>query len=218
MRTLLFLSLGLSIAAAQEIHKGDYSKHRMPQTAEEYMKQLHNTDRNSWQKPHEVVMALGLQPGSTVADIGAGTGYFALRFAPQVGAQGKVLAIDIEPKMLESVAKHAAEMKLSNVETILAAEDDPRLRAASVDLVFICDVIHHIEKRPAYYQLLTRALKPGGRVAIVDFHKRPLPVGPSPEHKIAREETIQELESAGFRLAEEHDFLPHQYFLVFKVK
>ena len=203
---------------AQEIHKGDYDKHRLPHSAEEYMKQLDDPQRYSWQKPHEVVMALGLQPGWVVADIGAGTGYFALRFARHVGSEGKVLAVDIEPKLVERIAERAAEQKLANVETILAAGNDPHLRAGSVDLIFICDVIHHIEKRPAYYQLLARALQPGGRVAIVDFHKRPLPVGPSVESKIAREETIREFESAGFRLAREHAFLPHQYFLVFEVK
>jgi ubiquinone/menaquinone biosynthesis C-methylase UbiE len=109
-------------------------------------------------------------------------------------------------------------MQLTNVETVLASANDPHLRPGSVDWIFICDVIHHIDQRPAYYQTLARALKPGGRLAIIDFHKRPLPVGPSMEHKIAREDLIREVEGSGFRLAGEHTFLPHQYFVVFEVK
>jgi SAM-dependent methyltransferase len=104
-----------------------------------------------------------------------------VRFAYPVGPKGRVLAVDIDPKLLEGVRQRAADLKLENVETVLAAPDDPKLPAGSVDVVFICDVIHHIENRPVYYKLLGKALKPGGRLAIVDFHKRPMPVGPSIE-------------------------------------
>jgi ubiquinone/menaquinone biosynthesis C-methylase UbiE len=210
--------LVLSMLLAQEIHKGDYHKHQVPKSAEEYAKILEDPKRDGWQKPHEVVHALEIQEGSTIADIGAGTGYFTLHFARHVGPEGKVQAVDIDEKLLERVRKRAADMKLANVETVLAAPNDPHLRAESVGTIFICDVIHHIEQRPAYYELLARALKPGGRIVIIDFHKRPLPVGPRPEMKIAREDMIQELEKAGFRLAREHTFLPHQYFLVFEAK
>jgi len=212
---LLWLSLAAALAP-QQVHQGQYHKHQAPGSAEEYAKILEDPQRDAWQKPHEVILALELKPGATVADVGAGSGYFSLRFAHRIGPQGKVLAVDIEPKLLERVAKRAAEQKMGNIETVLAAPDDPRLKAGSVDLIFICDVIHHIEKRPAYYQLLARALKPGGQLAIVDFHKRPLPVGPPVEMKIAREDLVREVEGAGFRLAREHAFLPHQYFLVFQ--
>jgi len=212
------LALLVALAApAQQPHQGDYHKHQAPQSAEEYAKILDRPDRDAWQKPPEVVQALELKPGATVADIGAGTGYFSLRFAHHVGPQGKVLAVDIEPKLLERIAQRAGELKLRSLETVLAAPHDPRLKAGSVDLIFICDVIHHIDQRPAYYQLLAQALQPEGRLVIVDFHKRPLPVGPPPEMKISREEMIREVESTGlFRLAREHTFLPHQYFLVFQ--
>jgi len=218
LRTLL-ISLALTVAGIpQETHHGDYKKHRLPHSAEEYAKMLEDPTRESWQKPHQVVEALELRPGSTVADIGAGTGYFALRFAHWVGAEGKVLAVDIDPKLLERARLAGEAQKLANLVTVLAAPDDPHLGARTVDVIFLCDVIHHIENRPAYYPWLARALKPAGRLAIVDFHKRPLPVGPPPAMKIAREDMIGELESAGFRLAGEHTFLPHQYYLVFEVK
>ncbi len=213
MRSLVF-SLALAAAcAAQQTHGGAGGRHHVPRSAEEYAKVLDDPQRDEWQKPHEVVMALGLKPGDTVADIGAGTGYFAVRFARHAG---KVLAVDIDAQLLERTAKRAAERKFSNIKTVLAAPDDPRLEPASADLIFLCDVIHHIEKRDAYYKLLARALKPGGRMAIVDFHKRPLPVGPGPEMKIAREALIAEAQAAGFRLVQEHTFLPYQYFLVFQ--
>ena len=214
MKQLFGAGLALAaVCAAQQTHGGDYHKHHVPRSAEEYAKVLDDPKRDKWQKPHEVVMALDLQPADTVADIGAGSGYFAIRFARHAG---KVLAVDIEPKLLDIVARRADQLKVGNVETVLASPDDPHLAAESVDLIFICDVIHHIEKRPAYYQLLTRALKPGGRLAIVDFHKRKLPVGPRPEMKIARETLVAEVQAGGFRLAREHTFLPYQYFLVFQ--
>jgi hypothetical protein len=214
MRRVLLVSAALAaVCAAQQTHGGDYQKHHVPRSAEEYAKILEDPKRDAWQKPHEVVTALDLKAADTVADIGAGSGYFAVRFARHAG---RVLAVDIDAKLLERVAKRAQEMKLANVETVLAAPDDPRLKPGSADLIFICDVIHHIEQRPAYYRLLAQALKPGGRLAIVDFHKRPLPVGPRPEMKIAREDLIAEAQAAGFRLTREHTFLPYQYFLVFQ--
>ena len=181
------------------------------------MRVLDDPERDSWQKPDEVVKALGLKPGNVIADVGAGTGYFAVRFAGPVGPQGRVLAVDIDQKLLDRIRERAAERKLGNVQKVLASPDDPHLRAGSVDVVFICDVIHHVENRPAYYQLLGRALKAGGRLVIVDFHKRPAPVGPAVEMKIAREDLAREVERAGFRLTGEHHFLPHQYFLSFEI-
>lgn len=215
----MFSALLLSIALAppQQIHGGDTRRH-VPRSPEEYARTLEDPKRDEWQKPHEVVQALDLKPGATVADLGAGTGYFVLRFAHRVGPQGKVLAVDIDPQLLDRISRRVEEQKLANVETVLASPDDPHLRAGSVDLIFLCDVIHHIDQRPAYYELLARALKPGGRIVIVDFHKRPLPVGPPPKMKIAREEMIREFDASGFRLSREHTFLPHQYFLVFEAK
>jgi len=217
--TRRLLATGLTVGAivlAQKKHEGDYAKHHTPHSAEDYLRHLEDPARDEWQKPGQVVEALGLQPGWTVADIGAGSGYFALRFAPVVGAEGEVLAVDIDPKLLEHVSKRAGEQGFFNVHPIQGAPDNPRLAPQSVNVFFLCDVIHHIEKRQDYYKHMARALRPGGRVAVVDFHKRPLPVGPKPEMKIDREEMIREFESAGFRLAGEHAFLPHQYFLVFE--
>ncbi|MDX2149855.1 MAG: methyltransferase domain-containing protein [Bryobacteraceae bacterium] len=206
MKRRIFVGLGFAAAAGAQVAHQEHGKHMH---ADVYAKVLDDPSRDAWQKPHEVIMALALKADEVVADIGAGTGYFAKRFARHAG---KVYAVDIEAKLLE-IAKKSAP---ANMDTVLAAPDDPKLAARSVDTIFVCDVLHHIDGRPAYYAKLKEALKPGGRVAVIDFHKRPLPVGPPPEMKISREEMIGEFEKAGFVLAREHTMLPHQYFLEFR--
>ena len=158
------LALGV-VALGQVAHQ------HHPPSSDEYAKVLEDPSRDAWQKPHDVVTALDLKPADAVADIGAGTGYFARRFALHAG---KVYAVDIDEKLLAIVRAKAP----ANLETILAAPDDPRLPEQSADMIFFCDVLHHIEGRPAYYAKLAKALKPGGRVVVIDFYKRPLPVGP----------------------------------------
>jgi arsenite methyltransferase len=185
-------------------------QHHAPASAEEYVRVLEDPQRDSWQKPHEVMMALDLKPTETVADIGAGSGYFTRRFALHAG---KVYAVDIDPKLLEAALKDAPK----NVEAVLAAPDDPKLPPASVDTIFFCDVLHHIANRAAYYPKLAKALRPGGRIVIVDFYKKPLPVGPPESMKISEDQMIGELAAAGFRKTKSFDFLPYQYFLVFVV-
>ena len=191
-----------------------HDAHRLHNDPTAYMASLDDPARDAWQKPHEVVMALDLKPGMTVADIGAGSGYFTLRFARHVGANGAVLAVDVSQPMLDEVRKRADAASLGTVRTVLARPDDPLLPAAGVDVVFTCDTWHHIEQRPAYLAKVRRALKPGGRFVIVDFHKD-APVGPPPEMKLTRAEVLAEVQQAGFALAAEPTMLPHQYFLVF---
>ena len=170
---------------------------------------LEDPSRDEWQKPHNVVMALGLKPTDTVADIGAGTGYFARRFALHAG---KVYAVDIDEKLLA-----AARIKApANLETVLATPDAPRLPQQSTDVIFFCDVLHHIENRPAYYAKLAKVLKPGGRIVVIDFYKRPLPAGPPPAMKLSDQEVIVEFQKAGFALKKRLDTLPYQYFLFFE--
>jgi SAM-dependent methyltransferase len=186
-------------------------EHHVPQSAAQYASVIENPTRDAWQKPHEVLMALKLRPDETIADIGAGSGYFARRFAHHAG---KVYAVDIDERLLEMVRSAGS----GKIETVLAAEDNPKLPADSVDTVFICNVLHHIHNRGAYYRKLAAALRPGGRIVIVDFHKRPLPVGPPPGMKLTEEEVAGELRAAGFELAANHQFLPHQYFLEFRAR
>lgn len=170
---------------------------------------LEDPSRDAWQKPHDVVMALDLKPTDIVADVGAGTGYFARRFALHAG---KVYAVDIDESLL-AVARAKAP---DNLETVLAAPDDPHLPEQSTDMIFFCDVLHHIENRLAYYAKLTKVLKPGGRIVVIDFYKRPLPIGPPPSMKLSDQEVIAEFRKAGFALKKRLDTLPYQYFLFFE--
>jgi arsenite methyltransferase len=191
------------------LFQAPHQQHHPPQDATEYARLLNDPGREDWQKPHDVVMSLHLKPSDAVADIGAGTGYFAQRFARHVA---KVYAVDIDKKLLEMAAKDAPP----NLQTILATPDDPKLPPASVDVIFFCDVLHHIENRPAYYQKLKLALKPGGRIVNIDFYKKELPVGPPVSMKLSEEQVVSEFKTAGFRLARKQDSLPYQYFLEFE--
>jgi arsenite methyltransferase len=170
--------------------------------------------RSRWQKPDQVVLTLGLKPGQTVIDIGAGTGYFTRRFARAVGPTGKAIGLDIEPGMIAYMQDDAKRLKLASYEARLVKPDDPELAPQSADLIFFCDVLHHVDHRVSYLKKLTPDLKPAGRVAVVDF-KKTAPIGPPTGMKIPRQEMIAEFKEAGYRLVREHAFLPYQYFLEF---
>jgi len=182
-----------------------------------WVEMFERPERAATQKPDEVVAALHLQPGQTVADLGAGSGYFTFRLARAVGPDGRVLAVDIEPGMLDAIRKRGLDEKGGEgVSTILADQDNPNLPDGQVDLVLVVDTFHHLHNRVAYLRGLARDLSRDGRVAIVDFKKEELPIGPPLEHKLARETVIGEFEEAGYTLAREESFLPYQYFLIFK--
>jgi predicted methyltransferase len=168
--------------------------------------------RDAWQKPHEVIQALALKPDAVIADIGAGTGYFAVRFANMV-PNGRVYGVDIEPDMVKYLAERAKREKRQNIVAITGAPDDPRL-PEKADLILLVDVFHHIENRERYFRKLGGYLGPGGRIAIIDF-RLDSPEGPPKAARIAPERVIAELKAAGYALAKEHGFLPNQYFLVF---
>jgi ubiquinone/menaquinone biosynthesis C-methylase UbiE len=197
--------------AVETVHEA----HRLHRDSAAYIAALEDPARDAWQKPHEVISALDVAPGEVVADIGAGSGYFALRFARHVGPSGRVFAVDVSGEMLMHLERRAAEAGLSQLVTVLAPPDDPRLPDGSIDRVFICDVWHHIEDREVYLARIKRALRPSGQLVMIDFQARDLPVGPPASMKIAREELIAEVQANGFRLVREHTFLPYQYFLVF---
>jgi ubiquinone/menaquinone biosynthesis C-methylase UbiE len=216
MRAVFLLFCGVAGCWGQISH--GHEAHHVPRSTEEWVRVLETPDRDGWQKPREVVDALRLKPGAAVADIGAGSGYFSVRFAAVVGPQGTVYAGDIDAGLIDYLKQRAVKAGLQNLKPVLGQPDDPLLPADSVDLVFICDVIHHIENRGLYYARLAQTLHPGGRLVIVDFQKQELPVGPPAAMKIAKPDLIAEVEQAGFALREEFDFLPYQYFLVFEPK
>jgi len=185
-----------------------------PKDVQGYIRALEDPKRDAYQKPDEVVAALRLAEDARVADLGCGPGYFTLRLARAV-PRGIVYAVDVEPAQLDRLNQRLKESGLRNVVPVLAPVDDARLPPDSVDVIAIIDTYHHFEDRVRYMTRLKDALRPGGRLVVIDYHKRPLPVGPPPAHKMAREQELSEIEQAGFRLVEEPGFLPYQYFLVF---
>lgn len=170
--------------------------------------------RDGWQKPEQVIEALRIQPGNYVADLGAGSGYFTFRLSAAVGPTGKVYAVDVDPGILEYLKKKIRDEGYANVGVIQAEYHDPKLPEAGVDMIFVCNTYHHIEKRADYFKRAKRYLRKGGRVAIIDFNGvgwlEWLFVPVVPKDMVQRE-----MQAAGYRLEREHDFLPRQYFLVF---
>ena len=181
--------------------------------AEHWAQVFDDPARDAWQKPHEVIQALALAPDAVVADIGAGTGYFALRLAAMVPA-GRVYAVDVEPDMVAHVAERAKREKRSNLIAVVAAPDNPRL-TEKADVILLVNVYHHIDQRDRYFSRLRASLKPGGRLAVIDF-RLDSPDGPPKAARIPPERVVAELKAAGYSLTQEHDFLPRQYFLVFR--
>lgn len=188
--------------------------HRLHSDPKAYIAALEDPKRDAYQKPHEVMEALAIREGEIIADIGAGSGYFTLRLAHHVGAKGRVYAVDVSPDMIRHLNGRVRDMGVLNVSTILAPPDDPLL-PQPVDRFLIVDVWHHVEDQAGYLARMKKGLKPGGQVVMIDFQKKDLPVGPPVDMKISREDLLKQMQAAGFRLVQEHTFLPYQYFLVF---
>jgi len=181
--------------------------------AQKWSKIFDDPKRDAWQKPHEVIQALQLKPEGVVADIGAGTGYFAVRLAHML-PRGRVYAVDTEAAMVKHLAERAKSAGLANVVPVHGTANDPRLPEPA-DVILFVDVYHHIENRERYFAKLAGALKREGRVAIVDF-RQDSPHGPPKAARVEPERVKRELKSAGYELVEEHAFLPYQYFLTFR--
>jgi SAM-dependent methyltransferase len=207
---LLALVVLLGAGCAGRDH-GGHHQHRF-QDAERWARVFDDPARDAWQKPDEVIRALALAPDALVADVGAGTGYFAVRLARAV-PQGHVYGADTERDMVGYLAERGRREGLANLTAVEAAPHDPRLPRA-VDLVLMVNTYHHVAERPAYFGRLRQSLRPGGRVAIVDFLPD-APTGPPRQARIPAAFVKEEMGRAGFGLVTEHTFLPYQYFLVF---
>jgi len=196
-------------ARSQTVHSHE---HRFDD-ADKWAKVFDDPKRDAWQKPHEVIAALALAPDAVVADLGSGTGYFSARLAHFV-PKGRVYGVDTEPDMVKYLAERAKREGLANVIAVAGSPDDARL-PQKVDLVLLVDVYHHISDREKYFRKLRESLKPGGRVAVIDF-RQDADQGPPKGERIPPARVRSEMAQAGFDLAAEHGFLPVQYFLVFR--
>ncbi len=180
---------------------------------EKWSKEFDDPARDTWQKPDEVVTLTALEPGMTVVDLGAGTGYFEKRLSAAVGPKGKVIALDIEPNMVAFMKARAAREGLTNVEPRQCPPGSTGLAAASVDRILVVNTWHHLERREAYAKHLTETLVAGGSVVVVDFTKES-PKGPPKEHKLAAEDIVRELTAAGLTARVAEETLPDQYIVI----
>jgi cyclopropane fatty-acyl-phospholipid synthase-like methyltransferase len=204
-----FSLLGIATALAQTPHTHQHSF----SGADSWAKVFDDPERDRWQKPHEVIMALKLAPNARVADIGAGTGYFATRLA-HMTPDGRVYAVDLEPDMVKYLGERAQREGLKNLMAVQAKVDNPAL-PEKVDRVLLVDTYHHIGDRIAYFKRLRESLRTGGQVAIIDFTAES-PIGPPQSDRLSARKVAEEMTIAGYAQVAQHGFLPNQYFLIFQ--
>lgn len=197
-------------------HEHGRDRHGNPDDLREYIARLEDPSRLEWQRPDDVVRALGLKRGSVVAEIGSGTGYMSVRLARKVGRTGRVFAVDVEPRLLTLVRDRLTSDRVPWITPVLGLPDDPLLPGESCDRILMVNAYHHLPDRPRALRRMARLLRRGGRIALIDFHDRELPVGPPPDHKVSRETALREVTRAGLKLERELDFLPYQYFLIIR--
>jgi ubiquinone/menaquinone biosynthesis C-methylase UbiE len=176
---------------------------------------LDRPERAQEEQPDRALDAIGIAPKSTVADVGAGSGYFTLRLARRVGPEGKVIAVDIQREMLARLDRRLKRDNIGNVELVHGAEDDPRLPPGSVDLILMVDVYHECSRPQEMLRRMRTALRPGGRLVLIEYRKEDPAVPIRPEHKMSVAEAKMELEAEGFVLASQSNVLPRQHILIF---
>lgn len=182
---------------------------------EKYIAFLEKPDRAIWQKPDDVVAALGLKGNETLVDVGAGSGYFSFRFA-KVLPEGKVIAADTEPEMVRHMHHKIMSEGIKNVQAVLVKPEEPQV-SRDTDWVFICDVLHHVPDQPAWLGRVVSGMKSGAKLALIEFKEGKLPEGPPENMKIPRAQLLSRLTNAGLTFERESSsLLPYQIFLVFR--
>jgi thiamine-phosphate pyrophosphorylase len=190
-------------------------RHGNPDDLDAYIARMLEPDRDTWQRPADVLRALRVRPGLRICEVGAGPGYFTLPLARAVAPGGRVVAVEVAPEILAILRERLAAAGAGDVAVVHGGDDDPRLPPGEAfDLVLLVNTFHHFRDGAAYLAKLREQLAPGGRLANVDFHPGELPVGPPPEHKVSKEEFLAEARAAGLELEREETFLPWQYFVV----
>src|SRR5580700_713244 len=175
---------------------------------------LERNERELEENPEAALDAIGIKPGMVVADVGAGTGYMTLRMAVRVGSSGKVYANDVQPDMLRRLRQNAAKQRLTNIETVLGTETDPKLPAGKLDLILLVDVYHEFSQPQKMLQKLREALKPDGRLVLLEYRKEDPTIPIRAEHKMSVQEVKIELEAEKFHLDQVIEKLPRQHILV----
>lgn len=201
-----------AVHKSEHKHGAGHFEHRF-ERAEEWVARFDDPERDSWQKPAGVIAALAVEPGMSVADIGAGTGYFLPHLSRAVGADGQVFGLDVEPDMVRHMSERAEREKLANVKARVVKPGEPEIADGSLDRILIVNTWHHIGDRSAYARKLAAALKPGGSIAIIDYTKE-APHGPPVKHRLPAEAVVAELGVGGVRAEVLAEDLPHQYIVL----
>jgi predicted methyltransferase len=205
-----------SASAQREENHRHHGHHQRFKDPEKWKKRFEGPARDRWQRPQRVLALLGLKPGMRAAEIGAGTGYFAVRLARAVGPSGRAFGVDIEPGMVRHLARRAQEEKLPQLMGVLGATGDPRLPEA-VDLVFLCNTYLHLEQRTDYFRRVQARIRDGGRLAVVDFKMGEIPVGPPESMRVTPARLDRELVAAGYRrVTLDETTLPYQYVAIYE--
>ncbi len=176
---------------------------------------LEAPDREKWQEPDDVMRALGIADGSVVGDLGAAGGWFTIRLARFVGPNGLVYAEDVQRQMIEAIERRVKREGLQNVRTVLGDTRDPRLPRDKLDAILIVETYHEMEDPVGLLRNAAKALKPQGRIGIIDYKKDGLGPGPSLEDRVDPETIVRDAKAAGLRLLKREDFLPFQFYLIF---
>jgi len=176
---------------------------------------LERSERQSEEHPDDALDALNLKPGMVVADVGAGVGYITIRLAKRVGPTGKVYATDIQPELLTRLREHLDHEHITNVEPVLSSQADPKLPAGRIDLILMVDVYHELTQPQRMLQKMREALKPDGRLVLIEYRKEDPTIPIRPEHKMSVAEVKTEVEAEGYRLAQVLRNLPRQNIFVF---
>jgi len=216
MRRSLLIFLALTLAYAQGVHPITGRKYAgvMCSDGADW---LTRPEREEEEHPDEALRDIGIVKGSTVADVGAGAGAISWRLAKLVGPKGKVYANDIQVRMLELLVKNMEQRKIKNVEPILGTVDDPKLPPASVDLELLIDVYHEFSQPQKMLRHLRDALRPDGRLVLLEYRAEDPAVKIRPEHKMTVDMVKAEVEPEGFRLDKTIEGLPQQHIIIFKV-
>lgn len=200
-------------AETDHSHHDHHGGHHTFSGIEGWIQRLDNPDREKKQRPREVIEKLDLHKGDVVADIGAGTGYFALRIA-QAYPQVRVIAADAQREMVDYLKTQVKARDLTNLEPVVIDSVKPKL-PVKADLVLLVDTLHHIADRTQYLSYLKESMAPGSRIAVIDYAKD-APEGPADQHRIAKEDVARDLEQIGYMLELDLKLLPNQYFVIFR--
>ncbi len=176
---------------------------------------LERSEREAEEAPEKALDAIGIQPGMVILDVGCGTGYFTRRMSKRTGPTGKVYGVDIQPRMIDSLKRNMQKEGIANVEAVLSKAEDPMLPAAAIDLILMVDVYHEFAKPQVMLARMRAALKPEGRMILLEYKKEDPNVPIRPEHKMSIEEARVEVEAEGFRLQKVISTLPRQHILIF---